>query len=83
MMERRNEERRKTVQVREDTRRKCGQMVVVESECERGEERGDENGMERELREERPAKMEEGREEILLLCKRMKGNESWISDIKL
>ena len=32
--------------VREDTRRKCGQTVVVESECERGEERGDDNGME-------------------------------------
>ena len=43
---RRNEERRKAVFVREDTRRKCGQMVVVESECERGEERGDDNGME-------------------------------------
>ena len=24
--------------VREDTRRKCGQTVAVESECERGEE---------------------------------------------
>ena len=32
--------------VREDTRRKCGQTVVVESECERGEEREDDNGME-------------------------------------
>ena len=31
--------------VREDTRRKCGQTVVDESECERGEERGDDNGM--------------------------------------
>ena len=55
--------------VREDTRRKCGQTVVVEIECERGEERGDDNGMEREwreVREERPVKMEEGREERLL-----------------
>ena len=55
--------------VREDTRRKCGQTVVVEIECERGEERWDDNGMEREwrpVREERPVKMEEGREERLL-----------------
>ena len=52
--------------VREDTRRKCGQTVVVESECERGEERGDENGIKREWREERPVKMEEEREERLL-----------------
>ena len=55
--------------VREDTRRKCGQTIVVESECERGEERGDDNEMEREwreVREERPVKMEEGREESLL-----------------
>ena len=55
--------------VREDTRRKCGELVVVESECERGEERGDENGVEREwrkVREERPVNMEEGREESLL-----------------
>ena len=55
--------------VREDTRRKCGQTVVVEIECERGEERGDDNGMEREwreVREERPVKVEEGREERLL-----------------
>ena len=55
--------------VREDTRRKCGQTVGVESERERGEERGDDNGMEREwrrVREERPVKMEEGREERLL-----------------
>ena len=55
--------------VREDTRRKCGQTVVVEIECERGEERGDNNGMEREwrsLRKERSVKMEEGREERLL-----------------
>ena len=55
--------------VREDTRRKCGQTVVVESECERSEERGDDNGMEREWsqkREERPAKMEEEGEERLL-----------------
>ena len=54
---------------REDTRRKCGEMVVVESECERGEERGDDNGMEREWREEREersVKMEEEREERLL-----------------
>ena len=54
---------------REDTRGKCGQTVVVEMECERGEERGDDNGMEREwreVREERPVKMEEGREERLL-----------------
>ena len=35
--------------VREDTRRKCGQTVEVEIECERGEERGDDNGMEREM----------------------------------
>ena len=44
-------------------------MVFVEIECERGEERGDGNGMEREwmeLMEERPVKMEEGREERLL-----------------
>ena len=34
--------------VREDTRRKCGQTVGVEIECERGEERGDGNRMERE-----------------------------------
>ena len=27
--------------MREDARRKCGEMVVVESECERGEGRGD------------------------------------------
>ena len=55
--------------VREDTRRKCGQTVVVERKCERGEERGDGNGMEGEqsqVREERPVKMEEGREEMLL-----------------
>ena len=55
--------------VRKDTRRKCGQTVEVETECERGEERGDDNGMEREwrpVREERPVKMEEGREEKLL-----------------
>ena len=52
--------------VREDTRRKCGQMVVVEIECERGEERGDDNGMEKERRLLRPVKMEEGREERLL-----------------
>ncbi len=55
--------------VREDTRRKCGQTIVVESECEGGEERGDDNGMEREgreAREERPVKMEEEREERLL-----------------
>ena len=55
--------------VREDTRRKCGEMVVVERECERGEERGDDNEMEREwreVREERPVKMEEEREERLL-----------------
>ena len=31
--------------VREDTRRKCGQTVVAESECERDEERGDDDGM--------------------------------------
>ncbi len=52
--------------VREDTRRKCGQTVVVEIECERGEEKGDDNGMEREGRKERPVKMEEEREERLL-----------------
>ena len=55
--------------VREDTRGKCGQTVAGEMKCERGEERGDDNGMEmewRSVREERPAKMEEGREERLL-----------------
>ena len=55
--------------IREDTRRKCGQTVVVEIECGRGEERGDDNGMERkwrEVREERPVKMEDGRKERLL-----------------
>ena len=55
--------------VREDTRRKCGQMVVVQIECGRGEKRGDNNGMEREwreVREERPAKIEEGSDERLL-----------------
>ena len=55
--------------IREDTRRKCGQTVVVEPECERGEEREDDNGMERgwsQVREERPVKMEEGREDRLL-----------------
>ena len=31
--------------MREDTRRKCGQIVAVEIECERGEERGDDDGM--------------------------------------
>ena len=36
--------------VREDARRKCGEMVVVERECERGEGRGDVNGMKREWR---------------------------------
>ena len=35
-MEWRNEEGRKTVLVREDTRRKCGQTVVAEIECEMG-----------------------------------------------
>ena len=44
----RNEEIRKTVLVREDTRRKCGQTIEKERECERGEERSDDNGMERE-----------------------------------
>ena len=39
--------------VREDTRRKCGQMVVVEIKSEMGEERGDVNGMEREWRDVR------------------------------
>ena len=66
---RRKKENSNVELVREDTRRKCGQMVVVENECERGEERDDDNGMERELREvreERPLKMEEGREERLL-----------------
>ena len=52
--------------VREDARRKCGELVVVEKECERGEGRGDGNGMEREWREVREVKMEEGREERLL-----------------
>ena len=52
-----------------DARRKCGQTVFSESECERNEERGDDNGMEREwrlVREERPVKMEEERDESLL-----------------
>ncbi len=56
--------------VRENTRRKGGQMVDVESECETSEERGDDNEKERErrvMREERPVKMEEGREERWLL----------------
>ena len=55
--------------VGEDSRRKCGEMVVVESECERSEERGDDNGMEREwreVREVRAVKMEEERKERLL-----------------
>ena len=40
-------------------------MIVVERKYERGEERGDDNRMKREwreVREERPVKMEEGRE---------------------
>ena len=44
-------------------------MVVVERECEKGEERGNDNGMERKYREEseeRPVKMEEEREKRLL-----------------
>ena len=43
-------------------------MVVAERQCERSEERGDDNEMEREwreVREERPVKMEEEREERL------------------
>ena len=55
--------------VREDSRRKCGEMVVVEIECKRGEGRRDVNGMEREwreVREVREVKMEEEREERLL-----------------
>ena len=59
--------------VREDTRRKCGQTVVVETKHERGEERGDDNEMEREWREEReerPVKTEEEREERLLCSRR-------------
>ena len=55
--------------VREDARRKFGEMIAAESECERGEGRGDVNGMEREwmaVREVRAVKMEEGREERLL-----------------
>ena len=48
---RRNEEGRKTVLMREDTRRKCGEFVVVERvNVKGGEERGDDNGMEREWR---------------------------------
>ena len=42
---------------------------LLKRECERGEERGDDNGMESEwrvVREERPVKMEEEREERLL-----------------
>ena len=68
-MEGRNKERSKTVKVREHTRRKCGQMVLDEIKCKRGEERGDDNGMEREwrtVREERPVKMKSWREERLL-----------------
>ena len=41
----------------------------LRSNVKGGEERGDDNGMEREwreVREERPVKMEEGREESLL-----------------
>ena len=52
--------------VREDARRKCGETVVGERECERSEGRGDVNGMERkrrEVREVREVKMEEEREE--------------------
>ena len=46
-----NEESKKTVLVREDTRRKCGQTVVVERvNVKEDEERGDDNGMEREWR---------------------------------
>ena len=41
-------------------------MVVDERECGRSEERGDDNGMKRKWREERPVKMEEGRDERLL-----------------
>ena len=55
--------------MREDARRKCGEMVVAEKECERGEGRGEVNGMERKwrkVREVRKVKMEEGREERLL-----------------
>ena len=55
--------------VRENTRRKCGQTVVAEIECEKDEERGDDNEMEKEwrkVREERPMKTEEGREARLL-----------------
>ena len=54
---------------REEGRRKCGELVAVESECERGEGRGDVNGKEidwRSVREVRGVKMEEEREEILL-----------------
>ena len=49
-MKKKCEEGRKTVLVKEDIRRNCGQTVVVESECERDEERGDDYGMEREWR---------------------------------
>ena len=62
---------------RKDTRRKCGQKVSVERDCERGDERGDDNGMEREcreVREERPVKMEEEREEKLFALKENKNN---------
>ena len=55
--------------VREDTRRKCGELVVVNKECEKIEEGGDGNGMKREWREERevrPVKMEDGRKDNLL-----------------
>ena len=36
MEQKRNEEDRKTVLVREDARGKCGQTVVVDPECKRG-----------------------------------------------
>ena len=52
--------------VRENARRKCGEMVAFESECERGEERGNVNEREREWREVRAVKMEEEREERML-----------------
>ena len=47
MERRRNEEGRKIVLIREDTRRKCGKLVVVEIKFEKDEERRDDNEMER------------------------------------
>ena len=37
--------------IREDIRRKNGQLVVVKIECEKGDERGDDDGMRRKWNE--------------------------------